>query len=512
MDVTLDKLVAMGFPRKQARRAYGVVPKEMKKGPAATARVAAQLIIDGAVPERDSDDMLPKSHATPQPPQLKPQPRGMRIRGKVAKAKKHLRVGAVGLARQPSASMTPKSPIAATSQQAASCSPSWHAHQRRKPKHWPFEHMGSLQQAIDRHAEAGEEGVNALPARALHSVGPRDQEWLSASSLGTLGQLKKMTDALAETVGSTPAQVEKLKRIREKAKLCDATLSMCAPYPHPARPSFCRSLVVVPFVVVHVPATRLCRCLGKATTVQQAMYQQAVMDIPRMVPAQQQVRYEWKKTQVKHDWEIVGGFAALNNHELGALLSFAGTNPKPQFKNDRYGEKTMEYRRNQLHKVVKLLMQQEVRQEKLRRRESAKAEKQSAWLLQQATKSTSTPIVTWACKDRHCGHVGLGCPGWAKRHEATTGEFGDESWAVDFDPDQAATMHADALGTTAAAAAATAAAAGGGGGGGGSAAAAAAAAAAADNGEDGDDSGASDFNVHQAVGTYAESLPGNTGT
>ena len=86
--------------------------------------------------------------------------------------------------------------------------------------------MGRLKQAIHAYHSSGEKGVDALPARFMIGVGPKDQDWLSASIIGTLGDLKNLSDAMAAGVGSTPAQVAKLKAIREKVKGADMTLSV----------------------------------------------------------------------------------------------------------------------------------------------------------------------------------------------------------------------------------------------------------------------------------------------
>ena len=85
------------------------------------------------------------------------------------------------------------------------------------PAHWPFENSVLLKKAVDTYNKRGMEGVLTLPVRYLLGVGPKDQEWLAAASLGTLGQMKELGDAMAADIGDTPAQVKKLKRIRDKA-------------------------------------------------------------------------------------------------------------------------------------------------------------------------------------------------------------------------------------------------------------------------------------------------------
>ena len=215
----------MGFSYQQARRAYRLVPPETKKTGASAATVvacAAELIISGAVPKVDGDDApQPKSRAMSRPPQPKSKSRA-REPERTGVAKKRTRVSPVGA---PSASYAVRSawlkPTATTT--AAPSSP---IIQQAKPGYWPFENVGRLQQAKRAYHSSGDKGVDALPARFMIGVGPKDQDWLSASSIGTLGDLKKLSDAMAADLGSTPAQVAKLKAIREKVKVADMTLSV----------------------------------------------------------------------------------------------------------------------------------------------------------------------------------------------------------------------------------------------------------------------------------------------
>ena len=193
------------------------------------------------------------------------------------------------------------------------------------------------------------------------------------------------------------------------------------------------------------------RFLGRDTPEQRDGYHRARMRATRPVPAQATQATSVKpQSRPKYDWEVVGGFTALNNHELGALLSAAGQVPKKQPKRDRYGEKTLENRRQQLQKVIKKLMVKEASEQRRlvkrkRQEEAQRRQEQSVWTVQQAAKSP----VPWACNDKLCGHFGPGCQGWREKHrkdalaataagvEATDAEFGDESFLTDFDPDQA---------------------------------------------------------------------------
>eukprot|EP01043_Picozoa_sp_COSAG02_P038739 COSAG02_NODE_3008_length_7563_cov_3.445606_8_plen_220_part_00 len=217
MKAALGRLEAMGFPYQQARRAYRLVPMETKTGGsrATVVACAAELMISGAVPKEDGDDApKPKSRATPRPPQPKSKAR-RRALEKAAVAKKRTHVGlqpVVATHLEPSTTTT--------------AAPSLPVNQRAKPGHWPFENVERLKQAIHVYHSSGQVGVDALPGRFMISVGPKQQEWLSAKRVGTFGDLKKLSDAMATDLGSTPAQVAKLKAIREKVRVADMTLSV----------------------------------------------------------------------------------------------------------------------------------------------------------------------------------------------------------------------------------------------------------------------------------------------
>ncbi len=204
-----------------------------------------------------------------------------------------------------------------------------------------------------------------------------------------------------------------------------------------------------------------CRFLRKATPEQRTGYERALMGATRVMSAidtAQATSIKKKQSRAKYDWEVVGGFTALNNHQLGALLSAAGQVPRKQPKQDRYGEKTIESRRQQLQKVIRKLMDQEASQQRRlakrkRQEEAPRLQEQSAWLLQQPANTVSKRIA-WACNDKFCGHVGPGCHGWREKQRedmvgggaaaaaavGTDGEFGDDSWATNFDPDEAARL------------------------------------------------------------------------
>ena len=194
----------------------------------------------------------------------------------------------------------------------------------------------------------------------------------------------------------------------------------------------------------------VCRFLGRATPEQRDGYHRARMGATRTVPAQATQATSVKpQSRPKYDWEVAGGFTALNNHELGALLSVAGQVPKKQPRQDRFGEKTLENRRQQLQTVIKKLMDQEASEQRRlakrkRQEEAQRRHEQSPWARQQAAKSP----VAWACNDKLCGHFGPGCQGWREKQredalaaaaavEETDAEFGDDSFLTDFDPDQA---------------------------------------------------------------------------
>lgn len=220
MAAALDNLEAMGFRPQQARRAYRLLPPEAKKGSLSlVVACAAELISDGAVPKVDDDEAPVPRRQLSASAQPKSRP--------AATAKRKTRVGAVGLLKRPRASTKKPRPQATTPQPPATRGPTSPMVQRPmyhlpKPQHWPFENVGRLQEAV----AAGEEGFSTLKARVLHGVGPKDQAWLSTNSLGTLGQLKTLTESMAVAVGTTQAQVAKLKTIRCKVLGAYKTLSM----------------------------------------------------------------------------------------------------------------------------------------------------------------------------------------------------------------------------------------------------------------------------------------------